>query len=457
MALIEFAILSAINLGLVLYIIRRWGIISAEGLCMAYLGAAILTDNLELVFHYIVSPDVLPLGYGEFAFRLYPTAIHILGLLVFILALITVNPRPAAIDRPLQSVEQARLRNLGIIIAVVGLLLTAVAVYLVGALSAPNFYAAFNAFRSQALPYGGFWYRGADVIVFGLALTLPSLKFRSLRFLGVLALMMFFSFFLRTNKGGLEEPLLWAGAVIYVYDRSFFKTLFRFRNLALACSIALFGMGAKLWFLPYAMNRADNAPPTIVRLVDLATSTAATRWGDDSLYRGYCQFVNSLPENRNLFSGHKVGTYVLTSWIPRFLFPRKPDHPFRGLGFMIYSDYHTFPSETPAPTLIGSVMADGGILTMSTYLFLTGIFLSIFRLTTTQPSCSIYSHAGYVLFALFGGLSAEEGILGIFYTLFLAYGVIGAALLIQQVWRITNTRWALTPTASPLSNPPINR
>lgn len=445
MEFLEFLILSAINLGLILFIIRKWSVVSAEGFCMAYLGTAILTDNIELIVHYVVSPGVLHLGYGEFDFRIYPTAIHIVGLVVLIAGLSAFNHRPSAISRELAPEEIMRLRSLGISIVGVGLVLTAVAVYLVGALSAPSFYAALNGFRSQALPFGGFWYRGADVIVFGLALTLPSFRSNARRFFTVLALMMFVSFFLRTNKGGLEEPILWAAVVIYVYDRSFFKSLFRARNVALACLIAFFGMGAKLWFLPLANHRTESVPTTVAKLIDLATSTAATRWGDDSLYRGYCQFVSSLPDNRNLFAGFKVGTYSLTSWVPRVLFQNKPDHPFRGLGFMIYSDFHTFPSETPAPTLIGSVMADDGILSLIAYLFLAGMFLSAFRLAATAPHRSLYIHAGYLLFVLFGGFSAEEGILGVAYTLLLAYGVVAASLFIESAWRLSTVGTALPP------------
>ncbi|HKW87926.1 MAG TPA: hypothetical protein VJN21_04135 [Candidatus Acidoferrales bacterium] len=451
MDFIEFLFLSGINLGMMVFIIRKWGIASAEGFCMAYLGAAALTDSLELIYHYFLSPDMLHLGYAEFAFRIYPTALHIVGLVVLFAGLAAVNFGPSPIARPLDKTGITHLKRLGVAIAIVGALLTSGAIYLVRALSAPSFYAAINAFRSQALPFGGFWYRGADVIVIGLGLTLPSYRNNLRRFFCTLAFMMLVSFFLRTNKGGLEEPVLWGALIVYLYDREFFRTLCRPRNVALACAIAFFGMGAKLWFLPFAYHRTENAPVTLTKIVDLATSTAATRWGDDSLYRGYCQFVNSLPDNRSLFAGNKVGIYTLTSWVPRFLLPNKPDHPFRGLGFMVYSDFHTLPMETPAPTLAGSAMADDGFRSLISYLFLAGIFLSTLRICTTMPEQSLYRHVGYVLFVLFGGLSAEEGILGLIYTLLLAYGVIAAAFFIESIWKLSraNSR----PTAAVHSIP----
>lgn len=432
----EFLTLSLLNLGLMAFIIRRWGIASAEGLCMAYLGMAVLTDNLELIFHYVFSPNVLPLGYRELDFRIYPTAMHVFALFVLIAALCVVNFQPRPVARVLDSPGLLHLREIGIAVTIVGLILAGIALYLVGALSATNFYSSLNAFRSQALPFGGFWYRGADIAVFGMALTLPSLGQNRVRFFAVLAAMMFVSFFLRTNKGGLEEPILWAGMVLLVYNRAFFKSLLNFRMVALALAIAFLGMGAKTWFLPKALQRSGE-PVTISNLVQMATATAATRWGDDSLYRGYCQFVNTLPDNRYLFEGSKVGVYALTSWVPHFVYRDKPDHPFRGLGFMMYSDFHSFPMETPAPTLVGSMMADNGITSLVEYLFAAGLFLGWFRRATTNGSSSLYWHVGYVFFVLFGGLSADEGVLGLIYTFLLGYGVVAAAYLLISIRNIT--------------------
>jgi hypothetical protein len=426
MVIVEFIALSATNLVLIAAIIRKRGIASAEGFCMAYLGLAAVTDNVALVVHYLLSPDSLPLGYREFAFRLYPTAVEILGLLILIAGLQFADGRARPVSRQLDEEELLQLRNIGVAITAVGLTLAIVALYLVGAFSISNFYGALNRFRSQELPFGGFWYRGADIAVFGLALTLPSLHGKTKRLLLVLALMMTVSFFLRANKGGLEEPLIWGAVVLFVYNEPFLKTFFNFKTVALALIIAFAGVGAKFWIVG-RMADSEQTPSSFEQVVAATRAAAAMRWGDNGLYRGYCQFVNALPTNRALFHGSKVGVYSLTSWVPRFFYPDKPDHPFRGLGFMIYSDFHSFPDETPAPMLVGSAMADKGFVSLSEYLFLAGLFLGWFRRFTTTSSKSLYAHCGYMFFVLFGGFSAEEGTLGVFYTLLLAYGVIAAA------------------------------
>ncbi|MGB6482876.1 MAG: hypothetical protein WBE86_05250 [Candidatus Acidiferrales bacterium] len=440
MTFIEFIALSAINLGIIIFIIRKRSIASAEGLCMAYLGIAVATDNIELVFHSSVSPDVLPLGHRELAFRLYPTAVQIFGLLILIAGLWASDAKATPVSWDIDQPGLLRLRHIGIAITVVGLGLTSIALYLVGALSSLNFYVALNSFRSEALPFGGFWYRGADVAVFGMALTLPSLQEKPRRFFSMLALMMFVSFFLRTNKGGLEEPILWGAIVLFVYNRKLLRSLFNAKTVALALAIAFLGVGAKLWFLPRAMDRSSQAQGTLTQLVKMAAAGTSTRWGDDGLYRGYCQFVNTLPDNRVLFEGSKVGIYSLTSWVPRWFYPNKPDHPFRGLGFAIYSDFHTYPNETPAPMVVGSAMADGGLASLAAYLFLAGLFLGWFRRWAAAGSRSLYRHCGYLFFVLFGGFSAEEGTLGLFYTLLLAYGIVTAAYLLLSATDLASVR-----------------
>lgn len=430
MTFLEFIALSVVNLGIIALILRKRGIASAEGLCMAYLGMAVVTDNLELLVHYFISPETLPLGHRELAFRIYPTAVQVLGLLILFAGLWLADSKATSVSRDLNDFEVIRLRNIGIAVATIGLTLALIALYLVGALSSSHFYSSLNSYRNEALPFGGFWYRGADIAVFGMALTLPGFHKKPTRLLCVLALMMFVSFFLRTNKGGLEEPILWGGIVLFVYNRRLFRSLVNTKTVSAALAIAFLGIGAKSWFLPNEISQLHGRERLFEQVVRIAAAGASQRWGDNGLYRGYCQFVNSLPENHWLFTGAKVGIYSLTSWVPRFFYPSKPDHPFRGLGFAIYSDFHTYPNETPAPMIVGSAMADSGFESLVCYLFLAGLFLGLIRRVALAGSRSLYWHCSYLLFALFGGLSADEGTLGTIYTLLLACGVIVAARLL---------------------------
>lgn len=454
MDLIVFLALSVLNLGLIFLVIWKWSLFSAEGLCLAYLGSLILTDNLALLFHSLASPGALPLGYQEFALRIYPTEVHIVGLLALIATLLLYNPRPRPVARQLNAADILRLRNLGIAIAALGLALVAIAIYLVGALSRPDFYVALSSFRTSLLPFGGFWYRGADIAVFGMALTLPSMRQKMGRFFLVLTLMMFVSFFLRTNKGGLEQPILWGAFVLYVYDRAFFQSLLKLRLVFLACAIAFAGMGLKLWFLPSVMREIDQPPKTAENLLQMATATVGTRWGDNSLYRGYCQFLHTWPAYHDIFKGYRVGVYSLTSWVPRLLYPNKPPPPFLAIGYMTQENFREEPvTDNASPLLVAAAFADGGFLTLAGYLFLCGLFLSVLRRFATARRGSLYRHVGYVIFVLFGGFSAEAGTLVFIYTLLLAYGVVGAAYAGTLAYSFVPLRFT---HRAPIENAPLS-
>ena len=91
--------------------------------------------------------------------------------------------------------------------------------------------------------------------------------------------------------------------------------------------------------------------------------------------------------------------------------------------------------------LVGSALADNGFVSLVAYLFLAGLFLGRFR-ALAAGSESLYRHCGYLLFVLFGGFSAEEGTLGLIYTLLLAYGVVVAARLLLAMEGLVDVRMA---------------
>jgi hypothetical protein len=430
MPVLEFVVLATINLSLIILIVRRWGIASAEGFCMAYVFMALVTDHLELLFDYLVRPGNLILGSHEFEFRVYPTVVHIVGLLALTVGLLVFSPRPRSVALELSETGTVLLRRTGIAIVLVGFTFLAVACYLAGAYPGTNFFEALDVFRTKAVSFGGFWYRGPDIVTFGLALVIASMKAHSRRTrasrLGILLVMMLVSFFARTNKGGFEVAVLWSVMVLYVYDRKGLKLLFKPTTLAILGAVIFLGVGVKNVLLSHS---ADN-PAGLTTVFRSSLETIASRWGDNSTYRGYCQFINGLPAYHHYFDDYKVGRYALTSFVPRVLEPDKADHPFRGLGFMIYSDYHAYPTETPAVEFVGSAFADGGFLSLVLYLFATAAFLGVFRRLATTTRSSLHWHVAYVMFTLFGGLSPEAGIIGLVYVLILTSGVVGAAYLL---------------------------
>jgi hypothetical protein len=408
------------------WIIKNQGIVSVEGYCLAFLGMAMVTDNLNLLFDYFFQPRTLFLGADEFGFRTYPTIVHIVALIVLMAGLFLGNPKPEPISKVLSSAELDFVAYTGMALVILGLILTGFAVYLTGAYRGANFFHQLDSFRGggDPGPTGGFFYKGADIAVFGMALILPSVR-KTTRFFLILLAMLSVSFFLRANKGGLETPILWAALVMHTYNPPRFWSLVKPRIVLACLLIALVGVGIKVQLLAQEPGQL-----TFDKITENIVGATGTRWGDEGVYRGYCQFINLLPKYHYLFEGYPEGRNALTAWVPRALDPNKKTQPTKGFGFMVYADAHTYPDETPAIGLVGSVYADNGFWTLTAYLLIVGLFLAFLRRYAAGQRSPLQWHISYLSFALFGGLSSEAGITSVLYTFFLTFTATGLAHLV---------------------------
>jgi len=425
MDIFEFVVLSFCNLALIYWILKSQGVASVEGYCAVFLGMAALTDNLNLLCDYFFQPGMLRLGANEFNFRAYPTMVHIVALIVLMAALFLGNPKPEPLSRNFSATQLDSVAYTGVVLLLLGLVFAGITIYLTHAYSAANFFHSIDTFRAgNPGETGGFFYRGADIAVLGMALILPSVKTKaqiSLLLLG----MMFVSFFLKASKGGLQTPILWAALVLYTYNPRRFWSLVKPRIVLACLVIALAGVGVKVLLL------ADEAKPfTLDAITESTIGAVGTRWGDQGVYRDYCQFINLLPMYHYLFEGYPEGVDALTSWFPRALNPNKKAQPTQGLGFMVHADAHTYENETPAIGLVGSVYADNGFYSLTAYLLIVGFLLGLLRRYAAGRQSALHWHISYVSFALIGGLSPEAGITGILYFFIFMFGITGLAHLI---------------------------
>jgi len=92
--------------------------------------------------------------------------------------LFLANPNPQPIGRDYSTGELKFAAYTGVALAILGLTLTGFAIYITGAFSGGRFFHDLDTFRRGSEggpgPTGGFFYRGADIAVFGMALILPS-------------------------------------------------------------------------------------------------------------------------------------------------------------------------------------------------------------------------------------------------------------------------------------------
>jgi hypothetical protein len=431
-----FVILSAYNIALIATFLWLWGIASAEGMMMVLYGAMVVSDNCELLYHYLFSPDLLAYGTYEFTLRIHPTEVYILATLILMAGLLAGNPRRLSVSIALDDAGLTSVRERGVAIAIVGALL-----FLVGiALTGRSLFAAMNQTRTATNTFGGFWYRGSDTVLVGLALVFAATCRPNRVNYFPLITMFGVAFFLSANKGGIEKACFWAGVVLFVYNRSAFNGIVTVPRVVALMLLAYFGMGLKNMMLSEMFDHNMGTAwkrASVSGFLDEATGAAAsgygTRFSDQAGYRSFCQFIEGVDAYQIIYGGFRVGEYSITAWVPRLLYRDKPRHPFEGIGVITnFNLKDSSPFETEAPGWAGAAMADRGYYTLVSYLLVSGIFLGALRrlvaLSYRQSLRDVY-----LVFVLFGGFSAETGILPIMDILAFALSVIGLSNLLLKL------------------------
>lgn len=417
-----FFLLTVVNISLMYFIIHRWGWFSAEGFCMAFLLALVLADTVGLYWSYFFNPEGLHLGIGEFSFRLYPTAIHIIGIFALICGLYVANPNPTPFQRPLNRQTQPRLRIDALIITIVGLIMYLIAVYLIRGYGAADYYGNLDRYRSEDLAQGGFWYRGADIMLIGLTMLVMAVRKTWTRVIIIVPITLI-PILLESNKGGLEKSVITLALSAYIFQPTLFRRFLR-PSVILPIFVALLltlGLKNNLLSL-FKDNRFGTVSLGDSSASDLAQSAAQSlggRYSQDGVYRGYCMMVNYITDGYAPTYGGRVLLYTFDSWVPRLLWPTKDAHPFHGIGYMINISGRNSSHEASATSLVGYAFADFGGWGVAPILFMGGVFLGLLRRITTGPKKSHQRHLFYLFFVLFNGVSHESGFLGVIAIIFL--------------------------------------
>ena len=425
MDLVIFLALSAANVGLIVLNLWIWGIASCEGVLMLYYGAAVVSDNVELVYDCVFRPDVLPLGTEEFAIRIYPTEIYIAAMLILMVGLFVGNPHRVSIRIQLDEAGLLSLRKLGWALVCLGMTVFIVGVVISGG---QNLASELQGFRSTVMPYGSFWYRGIDIAVIGMGFVFAATSSeRRISYLPLLA-MATAAFFLTSNKGGIEKAFFWSGNAVYVFNGKAFTAIVTPRRVAAAIAVIYLGLGAKLLWLA----KSSDIPLSFDRITESAQAAFSDRFSDLGDYRSFSQFLDTLPSYQDRWAGFEVGEYTLTEWIPRVVYPNKPPNPFQAIGVMTHKEFADSTSEeVEAPGWAGVAITDDSYYSLVIYLLATGVFLGLLRQAAASSTIHVERRAAYLLFILLGGFSYESGMLSIPDNLLLAICITaGAKVLI---------------------------
>lgn len=417
-----YCLVTVANLILLAYLVYRYTFFSAEGMALGLVFLSILSDAIGLLWITAWEPGTLRLGLQEFEMRIYPGVVHLFGILSMGLGLQVVNSRTNPVRRTLTGSLRNHLFISGTLMAVAGFGLFAVGLRLVGATDVGSFYATVDQFRSEELSFGGFWYRGADVALFGMALMFASAN-RFLVKAVILITALGTPLLLTSNKGGLEKSILFIAFLLYVFNYETFLKVAKVRMLAPVLLLLVLAVGIKNGLLQSSHQKGADTASSDTSLQSMAESGLASisdRYSNEGLYRGYCTMVSYMRDGLASYYDGQILAYSLNSWVPRIFAPDKADHPFRAIGYMINPDGHVYSREVSAPTLVGFAYGDYGLASTVIYLFVGGMLTGLYRKWSTSR-VALYPLVAYVFFTLLGGVSAEGGYVGTIYTLLMVF------------------------------------
>jgi hypothetical protein len=427
MTLELFIFLSAINIGLLIFLVRNRGWTSCEGLCAVYLLAIILSDNVEIVFLACFWPERLLLGSNEINLRIYPTIVHIVGIGILLAGLTLVNPNPRPVSRVPNRDDKRTLIHIGVALVLIGATLHGIAIYR----GAPTGFTTDDVAYAAVERQGAFLYRGGNIALLGLALLFACLRGISRKIVGVAVLLT--PIVVYFNKGGLERGILFAALTCSVYQSSQFKKLLRSRvTWAIGIPVTLLAVVLVIGAKNHHRKGNEIAETSSAFLAGL--DSVGARYSADGLYRGYSQMLMYMRDGWVPRFDGRILFYSMTDWLPGVIFRDKPEHPTRNTGYMIYSDHHSYSTDASAYTLVGMAYADFGLPSVIGYLLMLGAALGLIRRVANRVGGNLYVHVGYLFMSLFGACSHESGFIDFVYTALLATAVMGIARLVVYVF-----------------------
>jgi hypothetical protein len=426
MTITTFILVSAVNIGILFFLLRKRGWLSAEGLCAIYLFLAVISDNVEILVRTVFWPDTLLLGPEEITMRIYPTIVHSLGVAALLVGLTVADPRPRPLSRALSPSDTRSLVRIAVALVVIGGLMFGIAVLR----GVPTGFTTVEDVKDIVEQPGAFLYRGADVALVGLALLFATLAGPSKVLCGLAAVVL--PVIALYNKGGFEKGLMWTVVAYSVYQSKLFKRILTSSLswtvvLPTAALVILLVIGVKIHY------RTGGDAVQSSDAFQAGLDSVRGRYSADGLYRGYSQMTTYMRNGWiSPFDGRML-SYALTCWIPGFVYPDKPVHPTRDTGYMVYADHHSYKGDASAFTLVGVAYADYGIPSVVCYLLAGGFVLGWIRKAANRAGGNLYRHVGYLFLCLFGACSAESGLLLLLYVAMLCAGVMGLAWILVHI------------------------
>ncbi|MHB9111377.1 MAG: hypothetical protein ACYC4D_01935 [Thermoleophilia bacterium] len=434
-----YLVLALLNISLLLLIIRWRGLFSPEGIGIAYLTLLVASDFFGLLLSWGLegAEGLAPRRMEE---EIYPSAIHILGVLSLAIGLFAAGkPRPKHYQLP-----DHKLRFVGLGLTLIGIVMKLSAM-VIGGVRNPFAYLNNLYLYDSSVRELGFLDQGVLIAILGLALTAAG--YRERRMIQGVAIFcaLVIGFMLSVSKSSIMGVLVVFLIVSEILHPKGIRYWMRSRWVMLLLVLFIVGLGVKTQIKYQGVESIDYSPGTVV---EIATTTVMLRIGPSGLHEGYTNLVNRISEEPwQQFRGTVVEGTVL-GVVPRFIWNNifdleKPEHPFHAKGYLINTRFMGDELGNDAPTLVGFAFADFGISSVVVYLFVGGWLLGLIRRMGEASTSSIPSVVAFLTFI--NGFSfsfAESGFLNLFYYLglsasvgFLAWALIALRQLVRNAAR----------------------
>jgi len=416
-----FILLFSIILILIIWIIHWRGLFSAEGLGMAFLALIVASDGFGLLIIYILNLNLVDIE-SELQLRFLPNIVLTIGLLSFFVGLLVSDPNRKSINYDLSEKSkknEQKIITTGYFLIVMGLVMNIYALYSWGFRSINDYFSGLYMYSAMKQG-GGFMDTGLSIAILGLSLLVAVYSNSWRKQIFFILIILFISFILSPSKSGITAALLILFFTLKVFNKKFFKQIFKPLPLIVLFVIFFIGLGIKTQ-IKYGRNFSYNKEDVL----KTSLVTIGRRYGPFGLYRGYSFMVNRLVEDPSLFFGTKILESAITGWIPRFVWANKPGHPFHARGDLFNEDFSIDIYGNEASTFAGSAFADSGYLSLVLYSLMGGFILGLIRkIIASRNRYPFPFILGYIFFSTqMSNSIAETGFSNLFY-----YIVFSAAL-----------------------------
>lgn len=413
--MIVFLLFFILNMAIIIWLLRWRGLFSCEGLAMAFMALIVCSDGLGLLWIYLfMTVDIT----SEIQLRFLPNIVLSIGLLAFGAGLLISNPVKRNITYNLLTLDRKAKQKIfftGYLLVFSGLFMKFYALFSWGFKSFGDYFSGLYMYQATKRG-GGFLDNGTYIAVIGLALLTALYDKSRWKRIAAMICLLAISFLLTESKSGFNTTFIILFFTIYILDKKLFSRLMKPKVLIFLFVLLLVGLGIKTQ-IKYGFNSGKGTSISQSDIIKTSITTIGRRYGPFGLYRGYCFLVNRLVEGPSLFFGTKILENTLTGWIPRFIWPEKPEHPFHARGDLINENSTIDIYANKAPTFAGGAFSDTGYPSLIIYLFMTGYILGFIRkIVTAQNRYQFLLILVYIFFSCFMGPALpESSVLGLFY------------------------------------------